>query len=80
MKAELFPAEIRTLGVALPYAIANTMFGGTAEYVALWFKRGGHEERFYWYVTAMIAVSLVVYVCMKDTKAHSRIGALEDEA
>jgi MHS family alpha-ketoglutarate permease-like MFS transporter len=73
VKAELFPAEVRTLGVALPYALANTMFGGTAEYVALWFKRGGHEERFYWYVTAMIAVSLVVYVLMRDTKAHSRI-------
>ena len=73
VKAELFPAEIRTLGVALPYALANTMFGGTAEYVALWFKRGGHEARFYWYVTAMIAVSLVVYVRMRDTKAHSRI-------
>jgi MFS transporter, MHS family, alpha-ketoglutarate permease len=73
VKAELFPAEIRTLGVALPYAIANTMFGGTAEYVALWFKRDGHEERFYWYVTAMIALSLVVYARMRDTKAHSRI-------
>jgi MFS transporter, MHS family, alpha-ketoglutarate permease len=73
VKAELFPAEIRTLGVALPYALANTMFGGTAEYVALWFKRGGHEERFYWYVTAMIAVSLIVYVRMRDTKTHSRI-------
>ena len=73
VKAELFPAEIRTLGVALPYAVANTMFGGTAEYVALWFKRGGHEERFYWYVTLMIAISLVVYVRMRDTKVHSRI-------
>ena len=38
VKAELFPAHIRALGVALPYALANTMFGGTAEYVALWFK------------------------------------------
>ena len=73
VKAELFPAEVRTLGVALPYAIANTMFGGTAEYAALWFKRSGHEERFYWYVTVMIALSLVVYVRMRDTKAHSRI-------
>jgi MFS transporter, MHS family, alpha-ketoglutarate permease len=75
VKAELFPAGIRTLGVALPYALANTMFGGTAEYVALWFKRGGHEARFYWYVTTMIAVSLVVYVRMRDTRAHSRIEA-----
>jgi MHS family alpha-ketoglutarate permease-like MFS transporter len=38
VKAELFPAHIRALGVALPYALANAIFGGTAEYVALWFK------------------------------------------
>ena len=45
VKAELFPAHIRALGVALPYALANTIFGGTAEYVALWFKDAGHGAR-----------------------------------
>ena len=69
VKAELFPAEIRTLGVALPYALANTIFGGTAEYVALLFKARGFERGFYAYVTAAIAVSLVVYVRMRETKA-----------
>ena len=54
VKAELFPAHIRALGVALPYALANTVFGGTAEYVALWFKDAGIERAFYWYVTGMI--------------------------
>ena len=73
VKAELFPAEIRTLGVALPYAIANTLFGGTAEYAALWFKSRGIERGFYWYVTGAIAVSLVVYLRMRDTREHSRI-------
>ena len=73
VKAELFPAEIRTLGVALPYAIANTVFGGTAEYAALWFKSRGIERGFYWYVTGAIAVSLVVYLRMRDTREHSRI-------
>jgi MHS family alpha-ketoglutarate permease-like MFS transporter len=73
VKAELFPAEIRTLGVALPYAITNTVFGGTAEYVALWFKTKGMERGFYVYVTVAIAVSLVVYARMRDTKQHSRI-------
>ncbi|NJR78423.1 MFS transporter [Sphingomonas corticis] len=73
VKAELFPAHIRALGVALPYALANTLFGGTAEYVALSFKKAGWERGFYWYVTAMIAVSLVVYLRMRDTRADSRI-------
>jgi MHS family alpha-ketoglutarate permease-like MFS transporter len=76
VKAELFPAHIRTLGVALPYALANTIFGGTAEYVALWLKNAGLERGFYWYVTAMIGVSLLVYLRMRDTRTHSRI--LED--
>ena len=43
IKAEMFPADIRALGVALPFAIANMMFGGTAEYVAL--VPQGHRPR-----------------------------------
>ncbi len=73
VKAELFPAHIRALGVALPYALANTIFGGTAEYVALWFKKQGMESGFYWYVTAMIGVSLITYLRMRDTRTHSKI-------
>ncbi|WP_294336483.1 MFS transporter [uncultured Sphingomonas sp.] len=73
VKAELFPAHIRALGVALPYALANTIFGGTAEYVALRFKNAGWERGFYWYVTAMIAISLVIYIRMRDTRQHSAI-------
>lgn len=74
VKAELFPAHIRALGVALPYALANTLFGGTAEYVALSFKQGGWERGFYWYVTVMIGISLVVYLRMRDTGRHSLIS------
>lgn len=73
VKAELFPAHIRALGVALPYALANTLFGGTAEFVALWFKQAGMEQAFYIYVTVMIAISLIVYVKMRDTAKHSMI-------
>lgn len=73
VKAELFPAHIRALGVALPYAIANALFGGTAEYAALWFKGEGIESAFFWYVTGMIGVSLLVYLFMRDTKHKSLI-------
>jgi MHS family alpha-ketoglutarate permease-like MFS transporter len=73
VKAELFPAHIRALGVALPYAIANTLFGGTAELVALSFKNAGHENYFFYYITFMIGLSLITYVFMKDTKKHSMI-------
>ncbi|MGH8032745.1 MAG: MFS transporter [Luteimonas sp.] len=73
VKAELFPAHIRALGVGLPYALTVSIFGGTAEYIALWFKQAGHEEYFYWYVTACIAASLLVYASMRDTRTHSQI-------
>ncbi|WP_106386928.1 MFS transporter [Acinetobacter pragensis] len=73
VKAELFPPHIRALGVALPYAIANTVFGGTAELVALSFKSAGHENYFFYYITFMIGLSLLTYVFMKDTKKHSMI-------
>ncbi|WP_256639369.1 MFS transporter [Streptomyces murinus] len=68
VKAELFPTHVRSLGVALPYALANALFGGTAEYIALWFKKAGIESGFFWYVAGCAAVSLVVYVTMRETK------------
>jgi len=73
IKAELFPAEVRTLGVALPYAIGNTLLGGTAEYVALWFKQAGIESGFYWYLTAIIGVATIGFALLPDTGKTSRI-------
>lgn len=71
VKAELFPAEIRALGVGFPYAITVALFGGTAEYLALWFKNAGNEHGYYWYASGCIFVSLLVYLFMKDTKKTS---------
>ena len=75
VKAELFPAGVRALGVGLPYALAASIFGGTAPYVALQFKAAGHESWFYWYVTGLTFLSLLVYVLMRDTKTHTRMEA-----
>jgi MHS family alpha-ketoglutarate permease-like MFS transporter len=73
VKAELFPANVRALGVGFPYAIAVSVFGGTAEYVALDFKKYHHQDWFYWYVSICIALSLVLYLTMNDTGKHSKI-------
>ncbi|MBB4152758.1 MHS family alpha-ketoglutarate permease-like MFS transporter [Sphingomonas jinjuensis] len=70
-KAELFPPHIRALGVALPYAVGNALFGGTAEYVALSFKAAGMESGFYWYVAGAIAVTGVIFVTLPETRATS---------
>jgi MHS family dicarboxylic acid transporter PcaT-like MFS transporter len=60
VKAEMFPTEVRALGVGLAYAVANAIFGGSAEYVALGLKSIGHETAFYWYVTGMVAIAFLV--------------------
>ena len=73
VKAELFPTAIRTLGVAVPYALANALFGGTAEFVALWFKKIGFESGFYVYASALAAVSFVSVLAMKETRHFNRI-------
>ncbi len=73
VKAEMFPAHVRALGVGFPYAITVAIFGGSAEYVALWLKNNGIEAAFYWYVTACIFISLVVYLLNPDTKKSSFI-------
>ena len=68
VKAELFPTGMRALGVGFPYAIAVSLFGGTAEYIALWFKQMGHEQWFYGYVTACAFGGLIVYWTMPETR------------
>jgi MHS family alpha-ketoglutarate permease-like MFS transporter len=73
VKAELFPADIRALGVALPYAIANTIFGGTAEYIALWLKNAGRESLFYVYISVLAAIYLFACIRMRETKTTSLI-------
>ncbi len=73
VKAEMFPASIRALGVGLPYALGVAVFGGTAESVALAFKAAGLEQGFFWYVAAMCGVALVAAWQLPDTRTHSRI-------
>jgi MHS family alpha-ketoglutarate permease-like MFS transporter len=78
VKAELFPAEVRALGVGLPYALTVAIFGGTAEYIALWFKDIGHESYFYWYITITIFISLLIYVFMSETRHDNKMTGEQD--
>jgi len=73
VKAELFPAHIRGLGVALPYAIGNAVFAGTVEMVALALKGAGVEWLFYFYVAAVIAMAGVATLLLPETRERSLI-------
>jgi MHS family alpha-ketoglutarate permease-like MFS transporter len=70
IKAEMFPPQVRALGVGLSYAVANAIFGGSAEYVALWLKSAGVETMFFWYVTALCALAGVVSLRMRDPSSE----------
>lgn len=77
IKAEMFPPEVRALGVGLSYAVGNALFGGSAEFVALSLKSIGMESTFYWYVSAMCAIGLFVSYRMRDP---GKEGYLRNEA
>ncbi|HZE52221.1 MAG TPA: alpha-ketoglutarate permease, partial [Bradyrhizobium sp.] len=48
-----------------------SVFGGTAPAIALYFKSAGHEDWFYYYLSGMIFLSLIIYTTMRDTKHES---------
>lgn len=73
-KGGIIPGGDRALGVGLPYALTVAIFGGTAEYIALWFKEAGHESWFYWYITGCIAISLLVYLFVKGSRQASKLN------
>ncbi|MGE2731781.1 MFS transporter [Mycolicibacterium vaccae] len=71
VKSELFPAHVRALGVGLGYALANSIFGGTAPLIYQAAKEQDHVPLFIGYVTVCIAVSLVVYVFFLRNKSDT---------
>lgn len=70
VKAEMFPPQVRALGVGLAYAVANAIFGGSAEYVALSLKSVSMENSFYWYVTVMMAVAFLFSLRLPKQAAY----------
>ncbi len=64
VKVDMFPASIRAMGVGLSYAIANALFGGSAEIVALGLKNMGYESLFYFYRTGMMIIAFItIFLC-----------------
>lgn len=68
VKAEMFPASVRAIGVGLSYAIANALFGGSAEAVALEFKKIGYESVFHFYIIGMMIIAFIAILLMPDAR------------
>lgn len=80
VKAEMFPAHVRGLGVGFTYAIGNSLFGGSAEYVALFMKNQGIGGVFPWYVVAIAVCGLAAILSMHDNRRHSTLDNPEGSA
>ncbi|MGB3484060.1 MAG: MFS transporter [Mycobacterium sp.] len=80
VKAELFPANVRALGVGLGYALANSAFGGTAPLIYQAAKGGGHVPWFIAYVTIVIGVSLFVYIFVLRNKSETALDREQGRA
>ncbi|MCQ9367458.1 MFS transporter [Brevibacterium sp. 91QC2O2] len=80
VKAEMFPAHIRGIGVGFTYGIGNSLFGGSAESVGLWFQNAGHGSWFPIYVVIVAVVGLIAVLYMHDNRKHSTIDNPDDSA
>lgn len=70
MMAEQFPARIRATGVALPYAISVTLFGGTAPYIMTAMNGWGYGDFIWIYVAAICVVAAIVYARLPETNGR----------
>lgn len=67
---ELFPTQIRTLGAALPYAVAVAVFGGTAPYLQNWISITYSVTAFSVYVIVLLLISTGVALTLPETRAR----------
>jgi MFS transporter, MHS family, alpha-ketoglutarate permease len=80
VKSELFPAPVRALGVGVGYALANSIFGGTAPLIYQALKARNEVPLYIGYVTACIAVSLVVYLFFLKNKGETYLDREQGSA
>nr|CRL79170.1 sugar transporter family protein [Mycolicibacterium malmesburyense] len=71
VKSELFPVHVRALGVGVGYALANSMFGGTAPLIYQALRERDQVPLFIGYVTVCIAISLLVYIFALKNKSET---------
>ncbi len=66
--SELFPTELRGLGIGAWYNLTVSVFGGTAPLVIQWLGDVGHASWFFWYVAAGAVIAFVATLSLPETK------------
>lgn len=75
VKSDLFPTDVRALGVGMAHGFANSLFGGTAPLIYVWAKQGDAIPAFIGYVTALSAVTLLTILFGLTTRTASHLDA-----
>ena len=78
--AEIFPTRIRTLGLALPYALCVAIFGGTAPYLQTFFGNRGTPSTFLWYAIGLGVIFLGTVLTLPETKGINLSTGTPDPA
>ena len=73
--SEIFPTRVRYSGFSFSFNMANTLFGGTAPFVATWLiQTTGSKLAPAWYLVAAALVALLAMSASRET-AHQPLAA-----
>ncbi|ALV58179.1 MFS transporter [Burkholderia cenocepacia] len=72
LMCESLPRHVRATGISIAYALAVTIFGGTAQLIATWLvKTTGSKLAPAGYVAACVVLSLVAVAMLRETARES---------
>ncbi|MPW18852.1 MFS transporter [Paraburkholderia sp. CNPSo 3157] len=80
LMAELFPANVRSIGLSLAYNFAVMLFGGCGQFIVTWLiKTTGSPLAPTYYVMCGLALSIVAVACV-PAQRHADLDAMRKPA
>jgi MHS family alpha-ketoglutarate permease-like MFS transporter len=68
--SEIFPTELRALGIGAWYNLTVAIFGGTAPLLIAALSSAGRPDLFFWYVSAGALIAFVIILTLPETKGR----------
>jgi MFS transporter, MHS family, alpha-ketoglutarate permease len=68
--SELFPTELRALGIGAWYNLTVALFGGTAPLLISALSGAGQPQLFFWYVSGAALVAFLIILTLPETKGR----------
>jgi MFS transporter, MHS family, alpha-ketoglutarate permease len=68
--SEIFPTELRALGIGAWYNLTVALFGGTAPLLIAALSGAGTPQLFFWYVAGAALVAFLIILTLPETKGR----------